>query len=878
MIDTSKYTIKRDQEDSNALNYEFLLNEGMRLAGEYSGKTWTNFNHSDPGVTILQNLCYALTELGYKTELPIADLITQKNGEINYKNQFFLPEKALTTSPVLLKDFRKLVLNEFSFIKQIYFQSYPIGTDSYWIQPLVEIKPISTRIHGTKELTKQLDILLTRYTKLGNIFSPSVCLQQLEISLVGNIYLNDDADVEEAIADMIYEINNFYSAFPVYQSYEKLIKGGENPADLFEGPFLSNGYIADNCLSEKREFLKIEDVAETLLKVEGIAYVEAMKFKNSETPEYLKLGNRMAPFMSLDPLMSEFRELKLYKYGKLIAQFEYDKVPQYFNQLVSKQKYQNLSTLLPEGKYQNVEDYYSFQNQFPSVYQLTNINSKDPSRNAQTLQLKGYLMFFDQMIADHLSQLDHLPDLFSFLSGRNTSQVSSRTYYEQPIYNVPGAKYLLKDAEVYKTSIKSSGDANENWNLYQQDHQNPYYQTLTKAKISNKENQERKSYILKHLLARVGQNYPYESLYYTNPEYGTRESDIIDQVSRALFNFEEYSANKIRGYYKAEKSKKFVSGFERLLDQNIGLTSYIRGVIEKLSHGIEQNEPSVMISLNKRVIQGEDTELSELNVEEKKSNLKSVEVFYGGKPELSFEFNNKKSEALITEKSVKKAVFNRLSLLNTLITELEGFVLIDHARLLKVLQLSVALGEVRSESFDFETFTRIVLGLTSGDAVKAKKVEEVFQITIYVQDNTYILFNNVADDKTVKKLFSQLRLLRKGEDNELEFYAGTAHEKVCFDPAILHSVSAFFPDWVCMIHEPAFQQYLVNEMALISPAYLKVNPILLEAGEMQILLVEYRRWIKVIKAEYDLKKYHISISVKQHLATTAMLILKDFII
>ena len=55
-MEASNYTIKRDQVDSDAVNYEKLLEEGMLLAGKYSGEIWTNFNHSDPGITILQNL------------------------------------------------------------------------------------------------------------------------------------------------------------------------------------------------------------------------------------------------------------------------------------------------------------------------------------------------------------------------------------------------------------------------------------------------------------------------------------------------------------------------------------------------------------------------------------------------------------------------------------------------------------------------------------------------------------------------------------------------------------------------------------------------------------------------------------------------------
>ncbi|MEL6560023.1 MAG: hypothetical protein AAFQ94_17670, partial [Bacteroidota bacterium] len=717
-MEASNYTIKRDQVDSDAVNYEKLLEEGMLLAGKYSGEIWTNFNHSDPGITILQNLCYALTELGYKTELPIADLLTNEHGNINYKNHFFKPEKALTTSPVLLKDYKKLILNQFPFIKQMYFQSYQMKGTGYWLQPMIEINSLAHQVEHVPELIDQVNLFLTRYTNMGVIFSSAISLQPMEVVFSGKVYIDDQAEVELTIARLIYAVNNAYSAFPVFQSYTDLIENGTDPSVLFQGPYLSGGFIADSSLSEKLEIIRIEDVADTILGVDGVAFVESMEFDGHKDVTKLEVGRRNVPIMNLNRLWIELTKLRFYKYGKLVTEFEYDKIKQYFNQLLSYPKKQDMSKLLPKGNYSNISDYYSFQNQFPGTYHLTNISSNQPSRNAQTLQLKAYLMFFDQLMADYLAQLSHLPDLFSFQSGRNNSEVSSKTYYEQPVYNVPGAKYLLKEAEVFVTSVSSSGDADKNWKLYQKDHQNPYYKTLTNTKISNQENQDRKSGVLKHLLARVGQNYPNESLFYTNPAYGTRESDIIDHASRALLNFEQYSANKIRGYYKIIESIKFVGGFERNVDQKLGLTSHFSGVKEKLSHGMEQRDPSVVIKVGGHVVLGDDAEIKGL-LDKRGPNDKTVEVFSDSKKELEFPLakNQKEDPA-----SVKQYVKDICTQLNELVTSYEGFVLVDHARLLKVLEISLSVDQLVGVPYRFEIFSQIILGLMSGDTVKAKKV------------------------------------------------------------------------------------------------------------------------------------------------------------
>lgn len=52
-------------------NITFLKQEGIRYLKAMAGQTWSNYNDSDPGVTILEQLCYALTELGYVNSFPL---------------------------------------------------------------------------------------------------------------------------------------------------------------------------------------------------------------------------------------------------------------------------------------------------------------------------------------------------------------------------------------------------------------------------------------------------------------------------------------------------------------------------------------------------------------------------------------------------------------------------------------------------------------------------------------------------------------------------------------------------------------------------------------------------------------------------------------
>ena len=60
------------------LDYEGLKEYGLRYIQQIGSKFWTDFNAHDPGVTILEALTFALTDLGYRTSFEMNDLLTRK--------------------------------------------------------------------------------------------------------------------------------------------------------------------------------------------------------------------------------------------------------------------------------------------------------------------------------------------------------------------------------------------------------------------------------------------------------------------------------------------------------------------------------------------------------------------------------------------------------------------------------------------------------------------------------------------------------------------------------------------------------------------------------------------------------------------------------
>ena len=106
----TEYYIERSRTLNLSQDYEFLRAAGQEYIEKLSHTLWTDYNAHDPGITIMEVLCYAITELGYRTDFPIEDLLADTDGQI--KNEtFFTAKNILTNAPLTTLDYRKLLID-----------------------------------------------------------------------------------------------------------------------------------------------------------------------------------------------------------------------------------------------------------------------------------------------------------------------------------------------------------------------------------------------------------------------------------------------------------------------------------------------------------------------------------------------------------------------------------------------------------------------------------------------------------------------------------------------------------------------------------------------------------------------------------------------
>lgn len=105
----------------NSKNFNFLRQEGIQLIQQLASATWTDHNIHDPGITLLETLCYALTETGLQAGAASAsdskeDVFTYTanlltSGQQTAPQDFFTCSEVLPSSPVSLTDFQKVLLD-----------------------------------------------------------------------------------------------------------------------------------------------------------------------------------------------------------------------------------------------------------------------------------------------------------------------------------------------------------------------------------------------------------------------------------------------------------------------------------------------------------------------------------------------------------------------------------------------------------------------------------------------------------------------------------------------------------------------------------------------------------------------------------------------
>ena len=106
-------TILKGPVLNESQDYELLRARGLEYIQQLGSRLWTDYNIHDPGITILEALSYAITDLGNRCSYDIKDLLAApfSKTEDQKRQGFFTAREILTINPWTNRDFRKLLID-----------------------------------------------------------------------------------------------------------------------------------------------------------------------------------------------------------------------------------------------------------------------------------------------------------------------------------------------------------------------------------------------------------------------------------------------------------------------------------------------------------------------------------------------------------------------------------------------------------------------------------------------------------------------------------------------------------------------------------------------------------------------------------------------
>ena len=464
---------KNEVKLPDRLSYGQLRDFGLEYIRKIGSGRWTDFNVHDPGVTAIEALALAVTDLSYRSSFKMADLLTRKGAKGPAMEGTMFPAcDILSQEPTTIEDYRKLILENVPGVRNVWFETAErtvivkekrretvktIKTRGYY-NVFVELESEECLLddsfimgvvggldsetqaeewrYSYKERYKEhIRDLLLKHRNIGEMVKDIHILSTVEVGI--NVEVEIESDIEvRTVLQKIYDLLYDYICPTIqFHTIEDLLAMGRKPSEIFGACTPLLGFIDREDLSsfERKTELNTSDVIGMMMKVPGIRSVRHLKFvlhtdQGDISGTHIRLDNKYGSTFKLCPhfMRSGIKRGKTFMNNVVFLKRKLSFFPPAGKNgsLVETRQDERIrladgfATDVPaiKGTYRDLDRYFSFQNLFPKAYRLGVDSLPDTAsklRRAEWLQLKAYLSFFDQLLADYLRQIDSYLDLLS---------------------------------------------------------------------------------------------------------------------------------------------------------------------------------------------------------------------------------------------------------------------------------------------------------------------------------------------------------------------------------------------------------------------------------------------------------------------------------
>lgn len=567
-------SIKRRKSEASETSFASLRSQAIKLAQQLCGEQWTDYNLHDPGITILEQLIYAMTDLIYRSEFEVADYLINDAGRIDFEAQALQrPERIFASRPTTLVDYRKAILNAVPELDNVWLMPKS-AADSHCLG----LYQLALKLeHGLSEVKQ--GIVLEKVRRFYNR-SRNLCEDLAEITIVEGLDYSLCAEIEigsrrrpvDILAEIYFNCSRRISGGITLTAYDQALTESESLDQLFNGPFTDHGIFNDeDFAADNSEFL-VSNLFSVVNAINGVDHVRGIYLARDgeEFHESIVCDTPETAINLLLPKHADEIKIVLTTNGRVLrtslaeVRAKFDELS--FGYHSSRSTPQDLSLVyeLPEGKARMLSQYSSIQNQFPLNYGVSaqGVPESAPAAvKAKAKQLKAYLILFEQMMANYLANLASLGQLFS------VNDQQGQTY---AINCLKTLQIAGLDAVYPHNGLEVIGEISGN------------YENAT----------ERRGRLLDYLLALYGESFSQNSLRHFNYYYSPAEieQNIVDNKTEFLKSVVElgrdraagadYSALswKIRGQSGLQQRVGMLLGFKQLSARSLTMTMLKQGL------------------------------------------------------------------------------------------------------------------------------------------------------------------------------------------------------------------------------------------------------------------------------------------------------------
>lgn len=592
MLENQHISIPKNIESQDDLDFQFLRRTGINYIEQLGSKLWTDFNSHDSGITILEVLSYAITDLGMRMDLNTEDILASEDETKGIQSQFIKASEILPAKPLTQLDYRKLIIDigdsamDQKLVKncwiipreQSLYVDCKTGEIAFDSTDLQTSDPQSFNVKGLYDIlidynddiddcgkSNVLSGALERFHDNRNLCEDLIDIKEVptqDIAVCARIEVENNADEEWIHARVLKVINNYLAPEIHFYSLNQLLDEGYTSDEIFEGPVLDNGFIKSEELqnSELRREIRVSDLIKEIMSVEGVKVINEISINNCEGKINVDDWVICVDY-GKKPVLCDLSSFS-YSKGTLPLNINDAQVALFQQQIEEEEALArenarlNKELITPEGTPFDIENYTTILNDFPDTYGVGEagiISRSTPERQALAKQLKGYLLFFDKMLASYFQHLGKVKELLS-INGE-----LKRTYFTQAIQGVKGFDELVNN---YETSDDNA---------------------LTDTLYKELDNSvERKNQILDHLISRFSEQFN-EYTFLMKTLYGVAADEIILSNKEAfLQEYKEVSAERGLGYnYFRQPDTELwdttnVSGAQKRIARLLGIKNYNR--------------------------------------------------------------------------------------------------------------------------------------------------------------------------------------------------------------------------------------------------------------------------------------------------------------